>query len=140
LPLNRPLRLRGSVEVQLYSFFNLGARWWWVVNAMPRPVHPRERDPVPSVQEAGWAPGPVWTDAEILACTGIRSTDRPARTESLYRIPYTGVFLPLYLSYLKGFPKLACSLTQNMTGSGISPPPPLPQNFGKAVYIRTVSV
>jgi hypothetical protein len=27
----------------------------------------RERDPVHVVQEAGWAPGPVWTDAENLA-------------------------------------------------------------------------
>jgi hypothetical protein len=29
------------------------------------------KDPVPTVQEAGWAPGPVWTDAENLAPTGI---------------------------------------------------------------------
>ena len=27
-------------------------------------------DPVPIVKEAGWAPGPVWTGAEILAPTG----------------------------------------------------------------------
>ena len=32
-----------------------------------------EKDPVPSVQEAGWAPRPVWTGAENLAPTGIRS-------------------------------------------------------------------
>jgi hypothetical protein len=25
------------------------------------------KDPVPLVQEAGWAPGPVWTGAENLA-------------------------------------------------------------------------
>ena len=31
------------------------------------------KDLVPIVQEAGWAPGPVWTDAEKLAPTGIRS-------------------------------------------------------------------
>ena len=41
--------------------------------------HPR-KDPVPIVQEAGWAPGPVWTGAENLAYTGIRSPDRPARS------------------------------------------------------------
>jgi hypothetical protein len=41
-------------------------------------VYPRERDPVPIVQEAGWAPGPVLTVAENLARTGIRSPDRPA--------------------------------------------------------------
>ena len=30
------------------------------------------KDPVPIVQEAGWAPGPVWTGAENLATAGIR--------------------------------------------------------------------
>ena len=28
---------------------------------------PQERDPVPIVQEAGWAPGLVWTGAKNLA-------------------------------------------------------------------------
>ena len=45
----------------------------------PRPFYPRERDPLPIVQEAGRAPGPVWTGAENLAPTGLRSPDRPAR-------------------------------------------------------------
>ena len=48
------------------------------------------KDPVPVVQEAGWAQGPVWTGAENLALTGIRSPDRPARSESLYRLSYPG--------------------------------------------------
>jgi hypothetical protein len=34
------------------------------------------------------APGPVWTGAENLAPTGIRSPDRPARSQSLYRLSY----------------------------------------------------
>jgi len=42
-PENRLRRPRGEVEVQLYSFFNLGARWGWVVNATPRPLYPRGR-------------------------------------------------------------------------------------------------
>ena len=29
-----------------------------------------EKDPVPIVQEAGWAPGPVWISAENLAPPG----------------------------------------------------------------------
>ena len=33
------------------------------------------KDPVPIVQEVGWAPGSVWTDAENLAPTGIPSLD-----------------------------------------------------------------
>ena len=51
---------------------------------------PPGKDPVPIVQEAGWAPGPVWTGAENLAPTGIRSPDRPACSESLYRLSYPG--------------------------------------------------
>jgi hypothetical protein len=27
-----------KVEVELYSFFNLGVRWGWVVNVTPRPL------------------------------------------------------------------------------------------------------
>ena len=29
---------------QLYTFFNLGARWEWMVNVTPRPLYPSERD------------------------------------------------------------------------------------------------
>ena len=39
---------------------------------------PPGKNPVPIVQEAGWAPGPVWTGAENLASTGIRFPERPA--------------------------------------------------------------
>jgi hypothetical protein len=38
----------------------------WVVNATPPPFTP-EIDPVPIVQETGWAPGPAWIGAENLA-------------------------------------------------------------------------
>jgi hypothetical protein len=51
---------------------------------------PRERDSIPTVKEAGWAPGQVWTGAENLALAGIRSPDRPARSKSLHRLLYPG--------------------------------------------------
>jgi hypothetical protein len=38
-----------GVEVQLYSFFNLGARCGWVVNATPWVFYHWERDPAPIV-------------------------------------------------------------------------------------------
>jgi hypothetical protein len=44
------------------------------------PLFTPGKDPVPIVQEAGWAPEPVWTGAENLTHTGIRSLDRPARS------------------------------------------------------------
>jgi len=51
---------------------------------MAWPLYARERNPVPIVQEAGWALGPVWMSEENLALTGIRSPDRQSRSESLY--------------------------------------------------------
>ena len=48
------------------------------------------KDPVPIVQEAGWGPGPVWTGAENLAPTGIRSPEHAAHSQSLYRLSYRG--------------------------------------------------
>jgi hypothetical protein len=59
-----------------------------VVSSTPWPQFTPGKDPVPIVQEAGLAPGPVWTDAENLASTGIRSPDRPARSQSPYRLSY----------------------------------------------------
>ena len=44
----------------------------------PRPGHfTPGKDPVLIIQEAGWALGPVWTGAQNLVSTGIRSQDRP---------------------------------------------------------------
>ena len=60
---------------------------------------PPGKDPVPIVQEDGWAPGPVWTAEENLAPTGIRFPDRRARSESLYRLSYPGPHL--YVEQLK---------------------------------------
>jgi hypothetical protein len=55
------------------------------------------KDPVPIVQEAGWAPGLVWMGAENLALTGIRSPDRPACSQSLYQLRY-----PAHINFLGG--------------------------------------
>ena len=52
----------------------------WLVNVTPRPLYPWEWDPLPIVEEAGWAPGPVWTGVGNLVSTGIRSPDRPAHS------------------------------------------------------------
>jgi hypothetical protein len=69
------MKARRGADVYLYFIFNPGTRWGSVVNATPRPLYPRETDQVPIVQESGWDPGPVWTSAENLAFTEIRSTD-----------------------------------------------------------------
>jgi hypothetical protein len=76
----------GGVQVYLYSFMTNSARRGWWVSGKARPLFTPRKDPIPIVQEAGWAPGPVWTGAENLVPTGIRSPDRPARSQSLYRL------------------------------------------------------
>jgi hypothetical protein len=42
--------------------------------------------------------GPVWTGAENLAPTGIRSPDRPSHSKSLYRLSYFGSLCFFYLA------------------------------------------
>ena len=61
----------------------------------PAALPPGKR-PGTHLQEAGWALGPVWTGAENLTPTGIRSPDRPARNESQYRLSYPGLVM-IYL-------------------------------------------
>jgi len=55
---------------------------------MPQPLFTPGKDPVPFVQKAGWAPGPVWTSVENLTPTGIRSPDHPGHSQSLYQLRY----------------------------------------------------
>ena len=78
---------RGSRGIAL-PFLDHGTRRGWGISVTPRPLFTPGKDPVPTVQEAGWAPRPVWTGAENLAPTAIRSPDRPARSQSLYRLSY----------------------------------------------------
>jgi hypothetical protein len=59
-----------------------------VVSSTPRPHFTPGIDPVPIVLEAGWAPGPVWTGAKDLGPIGVRSPDRPTRSQSLHRLSY----------------------------------------------------
>jgi len=63
-----------GTEVTAPLILNFGARLGWVVNVAPRLHYPREMARVPIVQEAGWAPGPVWTSKEkrkFLSLTGV---------------------------------------------------------------------
>jgi len=78
---------RGSRGIALL-FLDHGTRRGWGVSVTPRQLFPPGKDTVPIVQKAGWDPGPVWTGAENLTPTGIRTLDRPARSNSLYRLRY----------------------------------------------------
>jgi len=61
---------------------NFDPRWRWVGNATPPTLRQQKITPVPTEQEAGWAPGPAWVlwrKEKFLVPTGIRAQDRPAR-------------------------------------------------------------
>jgi hypothetical protein len=62
----------------------------WVVNATPWALCPLE-DAAPIVQEVGWATGSFRTGAENLAPHRDSIPDRPALSESLYRLRYPGM-------------------------------------------------
>ena len=58
----------------------------WVVISTPRSLYLRERDAVAIVQKGDWVPRPVWTDANNLVPTGIRSTDCPVAIPTVYYV------------------------------------------------------
>jgi len=68
-------------------FHDSGTRRGWVVSSTPRPHFTLGRDPVPILQEAGWAPGPVWTGGKSRPHRD-SIPDRPACNQSLYRLSY----------------------------------------------------
>jgi len=68
-------------------FHDRGTRRGWVVSSTPQPYFTPGKDQVPIVQEAGWAPGPVWTGGKSHPHRD-SIPDCPARSQSLYRLSY----------------------------------------------------
>jgi len=68
-------------------FHDRGTRRGSVVSSTPQPHFTPGRDPVPILQEAGWVPGPVWTGGKSRPHRD-SIPDRPARSQSLYRLRY----------------------------------------------------
>jgi hypothetical protein len=68
-------------------FHDRDTRRWWVVSSKPRPHFTPGKEPVPILQEAGWAPGPVWTGRKSRPYRD-SIPDRPTRSQSLYRLSY----------------------------------------------------
>ena len=70
-------------------FHDRGTRRRWVFSSTPRPHFTTGKDPVPTLQEAVWAPRPVWTGGKFRPHRD-SIPDRPARSQSLYRLNYRG--------------------------------------------------
>ena len=78
---------RGSRGIALL-FLDHGNRRGWDVSLTLLPLFTPGKDQVAIVQEARWDPGPVWTGMGNLAPAGILCADRPALSQSLYRLSY----------------------------------------------------
>jgi len=83
--------------------------------------HAREKDPIPIVQEAGWAPGLFWTVVEYSSPPRFES-DRPARTGSLFRLCFPGP-PSRYITGVLGYVEL--SVPSSMLVRATSRPSPL---------------
>ena len=68
-------------------FNDRGTRRGWVVSSTPWPHFTPGKEPVPIVQEGGWALGPVWT-GEKSRHHRHSIPDRRTRSQSLYRLSY----------------------------------------------------
>jgi hypothetical protein len=68
-------------------FHDRGTIREWVVSSTPRPHFTLGKDPVPILQEVGWATGPALTGGKSrLHRDSI--PDHPARSQSLHRLSY----------------------------------------------------
>jgi len=68
-------------------FHDRGTRRRWVVSSTPRLHFTPGKEPVPILQGAGWAPGPVWTGRKSRPRRD-SIPDCPACSQSLYRLSY----------------------------------------------------
>jgi len=86
-----------------------------VVRSTPRPHFTPGKDPVPILQEAAWAPGPVWMGGK--SCPHWDSIlDRPAHSQSLYRLscPAHSVTVKVHINETTDTPvTLLLDLTHN---------------------------
>ena len=113
------MKAQWGVVVLFYSLFNLGATGDRTVNTMLGIIMS-----VPTVHEAGRAPGLVWTGAENLAPTSNRSPKHPSCRVSLYRLccppthkycgNRTACYLPSTINFRLHELKCVCTLQRRL--------------------------
>jgi len=79
-------------------FHDRGTRRGLVVSSTPLPHFTPGKNPVPVLQEAGCAPGPVWTCGKSRPHRD-SIPDSPARSQSLYRLSYRANIYIVVLLY-----------------------------------------
>jgi hypothetical protein len=83
----------------------------------------------PLYRECGWALGSVWAGEENFTTTGIRSPDRPARRQLLYRLHHPAhrapnipveMFSPLSESLLTSFGVVSRTILRSLPSAPLS--------------------
>jgi len=97
---------RGSRGIALLFLYR-DSRRGWGVSITPRPLFTPGKDTIPILQEAGWFPGPVWMGG-ISRPHRDSIPDRPASSQSLYRLSYR----PTRWVNISGSKKVKCTLIQ----------------------------
>jgi len=77
-------------------FPNHGTTRGYVVSSTSQPHFAPGKDPVPILQEIGWAPGPVWTGGKSRPQRD-SIPDRSARSQSLYLLSYRAHLIYIYI-------------------------------------------
>ena len=67
-----------------------------MVSSTPRPYFTSGKNPAHILQEAGWAPGPVWTGGKSRPHRD-SIPDPPAHSQSLYRLSFPAHILYIYI-------------------------------------------
>ena len=88
-------------------FHYRGTRRGWVVSSTPRPHFTHGKDSVPILQEAGWAPGPVWTGGK----------SRPHR--DIFSMPPAGFFFDSFILLCLTWVLHKCELSTMCTGGSL---------------------
>ena len=70
-----------------------------MVSSTPRPHFTPGKDPVSILQEARWAPGPVWTGGKSRPHRD-SIPDRPSPSQSLYQLSYPA-HINVYMSHFE---------------------------------------
>jgi hypothetical protein len=71
-----------------------------VVSSTPRPSFTPRKDPVPTLQEAEWAPGPVWTGGKSRPHRD-SIPDRPARSSVAIPTELPGPLLKIHINIIR---------------------------------------
>ena len=96
---------RGSRGIAL-PFHDHGTRRGWGVSITPRPLFTPGKTRYPLYRRLGGPQGRSGQVRKISPPTGIRSPDRQTRSQSLYRLSYTGPYCMFKRgNYLNAIPK-----------------------------------